>query len=201
MSETKYNQVEISKTMSWILRHGLHELNLVPDNNGRIQLKDLLDVKEIKKFNVSEEIIRNIVDTNDKKRFNLEEINGIWMIGANQGHSKDIGSQIDNTKLMKLITEPYDLCIHGTNLNVIEEIIKNGLKIMSRTHIHFASGYPTNNNVISGARKTAKVFVEIDMKLAMENGIQFYLSKNGVILTDGINGIIEPKYFKNIVYL
>jgi hypothetical protein len=32
---------------------------------------------------------------------------------------------------------------------------------MSRTHVHFASGYP-NNKIISGARADADVFIEID---------------------------------------
>lgn len=199
--ENKNNLIEISKTMSWILRHGINELGLKIDNKGRIPLTELLNVKQIKKLNGTESTIRNIVETNNKKRFNLEEVDGIWLIGANQGHSKDIGSKIDNNQLMKIITKPLDLCVHGTNLNVIEEIKKTGLKTMSRTHIHFASGFPSDKKVISGARNSANVFIEIDMKLAMDDGIIFYLSKNGVILCEGINGIIEPKYFKNIIYV
>lgn len=197
----KNNSIEISKTISWILRHGINELGLFIDEKGRITLEQLLNIKQIKKLNATESIIRNIVDTNDKQRFNLEEVNGIWMIGANQGHSKDIGSKIDNTQLMELIIEPVELCIHGTYSNIIEEIKKYGLKIMSRTHIHFAIDYPSNDKIISGARKSANVFLELDMKLAMDDGIKFFLSKNGVILSDGICGTIEPKYFKNIVYL
>jgi 2'-phosphotransferase len=52
----------------------------------------------------------------------------------------------------------------------------------------------------SGARSNTNVFIEIDMGLAMTDGIVFYLSSNGVILSDGVNGVIEPKYFKNIIY-
>jgi hypothetical protein len=37
------------------------------------------------------------------------------------------------------------------------------------------------------------------MKLAMDNGIKFYMSKNGVILSSGNdNGIINAKYIETI---
>lgn len=34
----------------------------------------------------------------------------------------------------------------------------------------------------------------------MANNIEFYRSANEVILTLGVNGILEPKYFKDIIY-
>lgn len=193
-------QVSISKTMSWILRHGLNELNLVPDNLGRIKLNDLLNLKEMKQVGASEAIVRQIVETSDKQRFRLDEVNGVWMIGANQGHSKDIGAKIDNSKLMERIVSPVDLCVHGTYKKIISTILETGLKPMSRTHIHFASGYPEDNGVISGARNSSNVFIELNMEQALADGMIFYRSANGVILTEGIGGVVEPKYFKNIVY-
>lgn len=197
----KFNpQIKISKTMSWVLRHGLNELGLVADELGRIPLNTLLELEQIKQVGGSRELILNVVETNDKKRFRLDLVNGVEMIGANQGHSKEIGDKIDSEKLMEKITTPLNLCVHGTYSNVIEEIKKTGLKIMSRTHIHFASGYPDNKKVISGARSDVDVFIELDMDKAMKDGIIFYLSSNGVILSEGKNGIIESKYFKNIIY-
>lgn len=194
------HEVKISKTMSWILRHGLDELNLKPDKLGRIPLSLLLDQDQMKELGVTRDLILEVVESNDKQRFRLDLIDGIEMIGANQGHSKEIGDKIDNEKLMTKITTPIDLCVHGTYSKVINQIKKTGLKTMSRTHIHFASGYPDNEKVISGARTNTNVFIELDMGKAMADGITFYLSSNGVILSDGIDGTIEPKYFKNIVY-
>jgi len=45
-----------------------------------------------------------------------------------------------------------------------------------------------------------------NMKKAMEDGIKFYKSNNGVILTNGINNTLENKYFKkthnfDLIYL
>lgn len=197
----KFNpQVKISKTMSWILRHGLNELKLEPDEMGRIPLSVLVEQEQMKQLGATRELILEIIKSNDKQRFRLDLVNGIEMIGANQGHSKEIGDKINSEKLMKKITTPLDLCVHGTYTNVIDEIKKSGLKIMGRTHIHFASGFPDNKNVISGARSNTNVFIELDMNMALSDGIDFYLSSNGVILSDGINGVIEPKYFKNIIY-
>ena len=72
----------------------------------------------MKKLNATEDIIKHLVYTSDKQRFNLSEVNGIWMIGANQGHSRCIGEKINNDELMELIVEPFELCVHGTYSNV-----------------------------------------------------------------------------------
>jgi len=69
---------------------------------------------------------------------------------------------------------------------------------MSRMHIHCAISEP-NDKVISGMRSSSQVMIYIDMEKAMNDGIKFYMSKNKVILTKGIDGVLEPKYFKNIV--
>jgi len=203
MEHTTYDNLtltKISKTMSWILRHGLNELKLNPDELGRIPLDTLLELDQIKNINCSKEIIMEIISNNSKQRFRLDLVNGIEMIGANQGHSMEIGKKINNDKLMTKITKPLNLCVHGTYLKCIEEIKKTGLKTMNRTHIHFASDYPNNKKIMSGARTNSNVFIEIDMTKAMGDGIIFYLSSNGVILSNGIDGTIDPKYFSNIIY-
>jgi 2'-phosphotransferase len=53
--------------------------------------------------------------------------------------------------------------------------------------------------VISGSRKNAQVFIYVDLARALADGIQFYKSANGVILSPGnANGVLEPKYFLRI---
>lgn len=191
---------KVSKSMSWILRHGIDELGLVIDELGRIPLSTLLKLNQIKQLGVDETLVRTIVDISDKKRFRLDKVNGVWMIGANQGHSKEIGKKINFDKLMEKITEPIELCVHGTYSKFINSIKQTGLNKMERTHIHMATGFPDDQTVISGARSSANVFILIDMEKALADGIVFYRSANGVILTSGVNGILEPKYFKDIIY-
>lgn len=200
METKQIDKKKISQTMSWVLRHGIDELGLKIDDIGRIPLKTLLNLKQIKQTGATEAIVKEIVKTSDKQRFRLDEVNGEWMIGANQGHSKEIGDKINTLKLMEKITEPIELCVHGTYKKFINSIKKTGLNKMTRTHIHMASGYPDDSTVISGARSSADVFIIIDMEKALSDGIEFYRSANGVILTSGVDGILEPKYFKDIIY-
>lgn len=71
---------------------------------------------------------------------------------------------------------------------------------MNRLHIHFASGLLSDPNVKSGMRHSANVFIYIDAVKAMADGIRFYTSANGVILSEGVGekGTIDPKYFLKV---
>jgi 2'-phosphotransferase len=54
---------------------------------------------------------------------------------------------------------------------------------------------------VSGMRATSKVAIFIDVGRAMEDGIEFFESDNGVILSSGIDGVIAPQYFKSVTFL
>ena len=87
---------------------------------------------------------------------------------------------------------------------------------MTRNHVHFASGLPAGFTsiggkdaaeeaaaaaaaapVISGMRKSSTVLVFLDVAKAMEAGIKFWVSDNGVILSEGnADGLVPLEYFK-----
>lgn len=114
------------------------------------------------------------------------------MIKACQGHTIE---QINCLHLKVLTDISFDI-IHGTFLKCYETIKVQGLCRMKRNHIHFAKGL----NFICGLRKNAEVYIYIDYTKAKEDGIIFYESENGVILSPGnSNGFIEPKYFLKVV--
>lgn len=69
---------------------------------------------------------------------------------------------------------------------------------MTRNHIHFAPGLPKEEGVISGMRGSCDIYIEIDLFNAMKDGIDFFISSNNVILTEGIDGVLPPKYFKKV---
>ena len=54
-----------------------------------------------------------------------------------------------------------------------------------------AIGYPKGSEVISGMRKSCDLFIEIDVEKAMKDGMQFFESKNKVILSAGVDGFIS----------
>jgi 2'-phosphotransferase len=87
------------------------------------------------------------------------------------------------------------MCIHGTTMKAWNQIKTEGLKTMDRTHIHFATGL----NSKSGYRKDSQVLIYINMELAMKDGITFYVSDNGVVLTNGINNVLSPTYFTKVI--
>lgn len=96
------------------------------------------------------------------------------------------------------IDEQIDV-IHGTFLKYWIKIKNEGISRMNRNHIHLATGLPYDKGVISGIRHSADVFIYINLKLAISEGLQFYRSINQVILTPGDeNGFIRPKYFLKV---
>jgi 2'-phosphotransferase len=42
------------------------------------------------------------------------------------------------------------VCIHGTSMKNLDSILSTGLKKMARNHVHFATGLPKEDGVISG---------------------------------------------------
>ena len=48
-------------------------------------------------------------------------------------------------------------------------------------------------------RSSAQVLIYIDMQKALEAGILFFLSENGVVLTEGdVCGFLSPEYFLRV---
>ncbi|KAF7728379.1 tRNA 2'-phosphotransferase 1 [Apophysomyces ossiformis] len=185
--------VRLSKQLSYILRHGAIKEKLQLTAEGYVRLDDLLARPKLK--GVTFEAIDHVVRTNDKKRFQMKCEDDIWWIRATQGHSL---RQLGNMDLI-LCTEALPIVVHGTYLERWSSIQRQGLKTMSRNHIHLAPGLPSDEGVISGMRTTSEVFIYIDMAKALADGIQFYRSVNNVILTQGQDGVLAPCYFERVV--
>lgn len=204
MSDKEF-ETALSKTLSFYLRHKPEELykNKVVklEDDGYLEISLLLESEVFQhsfknKYNkkITIQDIQKVVESNEKKRFEISEDNK--KIRCVQGHNKEI--KLDDDKYLEEVKEPYETLIHGTNKKAYETIKVKGLSVMNRRHIHFVS----NNNskeVISGYRNSSNVFIYLDMKKCMEDKMVFYKSKNNVILTSGLNGIIEPKYFKMVI--
>lgn len=90
--------------------------------------------------------------------------------------------------------------VHGTNLGAWEKIqASGGLSHMGRKHIHMASGLFGESHVVSGMRAKADVFIYVDIEKALKAGIPFWLSENGVILSEGnSDGKIPIELFEKV---
>ena len=181
---------KISRTMTKILRHELD--NYIHDEKGFVDL-DLI-LKSGKIFNeVNIDHIKKIVDTDNKSRFSLNFKGNKIFIRANQGHSS---GNLNDNDMLTLLNEQISGCYHATYSDNINSIKKNGISRMKRKHIHIAE----SDQAKSGKRSSCNVKIFINMELAINDGIKFYRSENGVILTEGDeNGLLLPKYFLDIV--
>jgi len=193
--------VFMSKRLSFYLRHGAEKAGLRIRNDGYVRLADILKLNEFKQHHATFEKIKQIVDENDKQRFSMMQENEIWYIRANQGHSI---KSIESEQLLQEITlsevKNYPIVCHGTYLKVWDAVKQEGLKTMSRNHIHFVpSDTVKGKGVISGMRYNCQILIYIDLYSAIKDGIKFFLSANNVILSSGLNGQLSPKYFLKVV--
>eukprot|EP01132_Coremiostelium_polycephalum_P005148 gene5148-6408_t len=193
MSTTSNDKVvRISKALSYILRHGAQKEGIPIGNDGYAKVSDILLNKQFKNTTYSD--VKLVVDTNDKKRFQLEERNGELYIRANQGHTMKDVSDIPFKRIESVADVP--MVIHGTYRKHLKSILEKGLSKMERNHIHFAIGQ--QGNVVSGMRSNCDMVIHINLQKALDDKIEFFLSENNVCLTDGENGVLTSKYFSKI---
>ncbi|CCH42720.1 putative RNA 2'-phosphotransferase [Wickerhamomyces ciferrii] len=204
---TDKRDIQISKALSYLLRHGAEKEKLIIDPQGYVSLSQILSNNRIKTHKTTKEDIERIVAENNKKRFNLlVKDDGQTYICANQGHSlKSITN--DNLKLISNDDEwPKDL-IHGTTLKNLKLILESGgLSKMNRNHIHLTSHLELDpedgTKTITGIRSFSTVLIYLDIEKLKKNNdqIKVYKSLNNVYLSEGdSNGFISKDYFLKII--
>lgn len=188
---------KIGKTMCYLLRHQAVQHGLAIETTGFVNLDDLLNCQPIKKLKVTKEIIFDIVKSDNKGRYEL--INRPpYFIRAVQGHSLKSVKDEDILDPIHNIFE-YPVVVHGTYFEAWQMIKSSGLNRMSRNCIHFSIGYKKEDHVLSGMRNNCQVYIELNAIQAHHSGIKFFVSKNKVILSPGIDGVISSKFIKKAV--
>jgi 2'-phosphotransferase len=184
--------ITISKSMSYLIRHGASKEKVKYNNEGYFKMSDVLDWLNKNNDNkVSIEQIYQIVNEDKKGRYTIIKDDKQEMIRANQGHSFDVS--VNMTKITLDNIDDYGIVLHGTYEKYYDSIVKNGLSKMSRLHIHMVS--LSKPEPFKMMRNTIDMFVSVNIKKALEDGIQFMMSANNVILSSGnSNGNIPAKY-------
>jgi len=172
--------VKTSKFLSYVLRHKPSEIGLYLDRHGWASVDELINAAMKHGTKLDHELIKEVVTTNDKKRFALSGDGK--KIRANQGHSIKVDLGLE-------ATAPPQFLFHGTATRFMKTINRQGLKPSGRHHIHLSTDYRTAVDV--GMRHGIPVVLRIEAKKMYSDGAKFYLSENGVWLTDKV----EPKYF------
>jgi len=175
--------VKISKSLSLILRHQPDVIGIKLDENGWARVPELIAKFSKVKFKLDKKTLEEVVANNDKKRFSFNDDHS--KIRANQGHSISVDLSLE-TKT------PPKILYHGTVERFLTAIFEDGLIKGSRQHVHLSTDVKTANKV--GARRGLPILLEVAALKAHEEGIKFYLSDNGVWLTD----YLPPQYLKRI---
>jgi putative RNA 2'-phosphotransferase len=162
---------EISKFLSFVLRHNPGHIDLELDSAGWANVKDLLD----KSTNLDMTTLEHIVKTNNKKRFEFNSDK--TKIRASQGHSVEV-----NLGYERKI--PPDVLYHGTAQKNRESIQRDGLKKMNRHAVHLSADIETATSV--GARHGKPLVYIVRAREMSDNGSKFYLSNNNVWLTENV---------------
>jgi len=172
----KNDQVEVSKFLSYILRHRPGEIGIVLDGSGWASVDELIQKANVVGKSLNRELINRVVANNDKKRFSLSSDGS--KIRTNQGHSINV-----DLKLREV--SPPDKLYHGTATRFISSIEKEGLVPGSRQHVHLSCDVIAATKV--GKRHGKPIVLVIDAKQMTEDGHKFYLSENGIWLTDSVS--------------
>ena len=173
------NKTDISKFISYGLRHAPEKIGLIMDSNGWVIIDDLIKSAIDNGYDLNYELLEEIVENNDKKRFSMSS-DGV-KIRANQGHSIDVDVELAEKF-------PPNLLYHGTASRFIESIKNDGLMAKSRLYVHLSSDYETALKV--GGRHGKPCVLNVNSQEMNRDGIKFYLSNNNVWLTK----FVDKKY-------
>jgi len=178
----KENSKRISKFLSLVLRHKPEHIGIELNNEGWTDVEILIQKMNVNGFKINLNDLIYVVETNQKKRFafNTE----MTELRANQGHSLKIDHGFESVI-------PPEILFHGTAVQNIGSILKNGIDKRSRHHVHLSADKETAIKV--GQRHGKPVVLEI-MALQMNNdGKEFFISDNKVWLTD----FVPAEYLRN----
>jgi putative RNA 2'-phosphotransferase len=167
--------ITVSKFLAKHLRHAPEDLKLTLQPGGWVAVDDLLSASEGIGFRITYDELIECVETNDKQRFAFDETGDL--IRANQGHSTAVDLQLEKR-------QPPAILYHGTVDRFLASIMSQGLKKGQRHHVHLSKDVETARKV--GSRRGNPVVLQVDAGGMHEQGHVFYVSANGVWLTDAV---------------
>ena len=165
---------KISKSLSYWLRHRPDVANLKLDSQGWAKVDDVLSAMKAHHLGGQTDLDEAITH-NDKQRFELSPDGAL--IRARQGHSVEV-------ELDWPVTEPPAILYHGTVPKFVNAIMAEGLKPMTRHHVHLSPDMETATKV--GQRRGKPTILSVDAARMHQDSKIFYLTDNGVWLTDAV---------------
>ncbi|EYB69547.1 tRNA phosphotransferase 1 isoform 1 [Deinococcus phoenicis] len=159
---------QLSRRLAYLLRHAPGDLGVTLEPGGWVPVRAVL-----RHLRISREQLARVVATNHKQRYTLDG----ERIRANQGHSVPV--ELDLAPAV-----PPAQLYHGTHPAALPAIRREGLRTMGRHHVHLSPDPQTARRV--GARRGTPVVLTVEAGAMHAAGHVFYLSTNGVWLTDAV---------------
>lgn len=172
--KNRENYKKISKFISLVLRHNPEVIGISLDKNGWTDTGILIK-KLSSKFDIDLNILKEIVASDDKQRYSFSS--DFTKIRANQGHSVSVDLEL-------LPQKPPTILYHGTAQRFVQSIYQKGIQKQNRQYVHLSKDVETAQKV--GSRHGEVFVFQIDTHKMLSEGYLFYLSENGVWLTDEV---------------
>ncbi|WP_422377570.1 RNA 2'-phosphotransferase [Roseibium sp.] len=166
---------KISKRLALWLRHQPQDAGLTLTEDGWANVAEVLSAFDRLGLVCDRTQLQRVVDTNDKKRFELSEDG--TKIRARQGHSVKI-----NLGLAPLT--PPEFLYHGTATKTLPLILSEGLKPMNRHHVHLSPD--TASAVKVGMRHGKPAVLKVAARVMQDAGHVFFRTDNGVWLAESV---------------
>lgn len=162
--------VHCSKHLSLILRHDPASAGITLDTQGWAPVPALLTAVGITAAELDQ-----IVAENNKKRFEFNPDR--TLLRASQGHSVDVDLGYQESV-------PPETLYHGTSGSFLPNIFDQGLLKMQRQHVHLSPDRETA--LVVARRRKRPVVIEVFAGKMSKCGHKFWLSTNGVWLTEHV---------------
>lgn len=174
---------KVSKSMSYVLRHRPDAIGIRLEEHGWVDVEHLIDAFACDGQAYSRALIERVVAESDKQRFEFSDDGN--KIRARQGHSVPVD-------LGYPPAVPPDVLYHGTATRFLDSILRQGLAKGKRHHVHLSTNKDT---MLAVAQRHGKpVLLEIDAKRMHDDGREFFVTGNGVWLTDSV----PPSYLREV---
>ena len=171
------NLVDLSKEISYALRHAPWEYELELDENGFVPIAQLLHaLNESNGYDreIVQADLEQIIATSEKKRHEIvgDKIRALYGHTVPQIIKKEPGI-------------PPAVLYHGTTHRALPQILQDGLKPMQRQYVHLSVDVETATRV--GKRRDPEpIILKIDTEAAQKAGIQFYIGNDKVWLCNRV---------------
>jgi putative RNA 2'-phosphotransferase len=179
LESNNMNLKSLSRAITTALRHKPEMYRLTLDKEGYAPVEAV-----IKATGCTLKDLERIIADSDKKRLALNEDK--TLIKATNGHS------VKNVEAKTVRVEPKQPLFHGTAVQNVESILKQGLLKMGREAVHMSDN--STDAIAVGRRNGMEVLFEINAMAMIADGLIIRKTENGVYYTDHV----PPKYLKRV---